>query len=81
MTLTYAGCRLSEALALAGVLIFGEPQEVTGWGLPKRSRSPGSLEALDMVHGIREQQTIEGVAAEPDDRLAGRARRHGGRAA
>jgi integrase/recombinase XerD len=68
MTLAFAGCRLSEALALtadrvdlaAGVLIFES--------LKKRQRGiyravpvpPTLLEALDLVHGIREHQSRRG---------------------
>src|SRR3954452_11936559 len=68
MTLAYAGCRLSEALALAvdrvdlaaGVLPFE--------GLKKRRTGvyrsvpvpPPLLDALDLVHGIRERQTARG---------------------
>ena len=68
MTLVYAGCRLSEALALtadrvdlaAGVLVFES--------LKKRRRGvfrtvpvpPAVLDALDLVHGIREMQTRPG---------------------
>jgi integrase len=64
MTLAYAGCRLSEALALtadridiaAGTLVFES--------LKKRQRGiyravpvpPALLDALDLVHGIREHQ-------------------------
>jgi len=64
MTLTHAGCRLSEALALtadrvdlaSGVLVFES--------LKKRRRGvwravpvpPEVLQALDLVHGIREAQ-------------------------
>jgi len=64
MTLVYAGCRLSEALALtanridlaAGVVVFES--------LKKRRVNiyravpvpPALLEALDLVHGIRELQ-------------------------
>jgi integrase len=68
MTLAYAGCRLSEALALtadrvdlgAGVLVVES--------LKKRQRGiyravpvpPGLLDALDLVHGIRERQAKRG---------------------
>ena len=68
MTLAFAGCRLSEALALtadrvdlaAGVLIFES--------LKKRQRGiyravpvpPALLDALDLVHGIREHQSRRG---------------------
>jgi len=65
---TYAGCRLSEALALtadrvdlaAGVLVFAS--------LKKRKRGifravpvpPALLDALDLVHGVRELQSRRG---------------------
>ncbi|MGZ9112802.1 MAG: hypothetical protein ACXW3X_17475 [Rhodoplanes sp.] len=68
MTLAYAGCRLSEALALtadrvdlaAGVLVFE--------GLKKRRTGiyravpvpPALLDGLDLVHGIRELQSRRG---------------------
>ena len=68
MTLAYAGCRLSEALALTadrvdlagGLLLFES--------LKKRRRSihrampvpPSLLEALDLVHGIRKLQSRRG---------------------
>ena len=88
MTLAYAVCRLSEALALtadrvdlaAAVLVFE--------GLKKRRTGifrsvpvpPALLDALDMVHGVREIQTRRGngqksraLAVVADDRLAGSA--------
>ena len=68
MTLAYAGCRLSEALALtadrvdlaAGTLVFES--------LKKRQRGiyravpvpPALLDALDLVHGVREHQARGG---------------------
>jgi integrase/recombinase XerD len=68
MTLAYAGCRLSKALALtadrvdlaAGVLVIES--------LKKRQRGiyravpvpPALLDALDLVHGIRERQGKRG---------------------
>jgi integrase/recombinase XerD len=68
MTLAYAGCRLSKALALtadrvdlaAGVLVIES--------LKKRQRGiyravpvpPALLDALDLVHGIRERQAKRG---------------------
>jgi len=64
MTLTYAGCRLSEALALtvdrvdlaAGVLVI-ESLKKRRTGLYRVVPVPPALlEALDMVHGIRELQ-------------------------
>jgi integrase len=69
MTLAYAGCRLSEALALtadrvdlaAGTLVFES--------LKKRKRGiyravpvpPALLDALDLEHGIRERQARRGI--------------------
>ena len=64
MTLVYAGCRLSEGLALtvdridlaAGVLVF-ESLKKRRTGIYRAVPVPPSLlEALDMVHGIRELQ-------------------------
>jgi integrase len=64
MTLAYAGCRLSEGLALtvdridlgAGVLVF-ESLKKRRAGIYRAVPVPPSLlEALDMVHGIRELQ-------------------------
>jgi integrase/recombinase XerD len=68
MTLAYAGCRLSEALALtadrvdlaAGVVVFES--------LKKRRRGlyravpvpPALLDALDLVHGLRELHARRG---------------------
>jgi len=68
MTLAYAGCRLSEALALtvdrvdlaAGVLIF-ESLKKRRLGVFRAVPVPPSLlEALDLVHGIRELQARRG---------------------
>ena len=68
MTLTYAGCRLSEALALTidrvdlagGVLVF-ESLKQRRAGLYRTVPVPPSLlDALDLVHGIREQQGRRG---------------------
>ena len=64
MTLAYAGCRLSEALALtvdrvdlaAGVLVF-ESLKKRRTGIYRAVPVPPALlDALDMVHGIRELQ-------------------------
>ena len=82
MTLAYAGCRLSEALALtvdrvdlaAGTLVFES--------LKKRRRGiyravpvpPALLATLDMVHGVRELQSRgkgQGVRIWPWSRMKG----------
>jgi len=68
MTLTYAGCRLSEALALtidrvdlaAGVLTFESLKKWRDGVYRSVPVPPTLLEALDMVHGIRERQTGKG---------------------
>ena len=62
MTLAYAGCRLSEALALtvdrvdlaAGVLVFESLKKRRGGIYRAVPVPPALLEALDLVHGIRE---------------------------
>jgi len=68
MTLAYAGCRLSEALALtadrvdlaAGVLVF-ESLKKRRTGIYRTVPVPPALlETLDMVHGIREAQSRRG---------------------
>jgi integrase/recombinase XerD len=68
MTLAYAGCRLSEALALtadrvdlaAGVLVF-ESLKKRRPGIYRTVPVPPSLlDALDLVHGIRERQARRG---------------------
>jgi integrase len=68
MTLAYAGCRLSEALALtagrvdlvAGVLVF-ESLKKRRTGIYRAVPVPPALlAALDMVHGIRELQGRRG---------------------
>jgi len=64
MTLAYAGCRLSEALALtadrvdlaAGVLIFESLKKRRAGIYRAVPVPPALLEALNMVHGIRELQ-------------------------
>ena len=62
MTLAYAGCRLSEALALtvdrvdlaAGVLVI-ESLKKRRTGIYRAVPVPPALlDALDLVHGIRE---------------------------
>ena len=68
MTLTYAGCRLSEALALtvdrvdlaAGVLTFESLKKRRDGVYRSVPVPPALLVALDMVHGIREQQIGKG---------------------
>ena len=68
MTLTYSGCRLSEALALtvdrvdlaAGVLTFESLKKRRDGVYRSVPVPPALLVALDMVHGIREQQTGKG---------------------
>ena len=68
MTLTYAGCRLSEALALtvdrvdlaAGVLTFESLKKRRDGVYRSVPVPPALLEALDMVHGIREEQSSKG---------------------
>ena len=68
MTLAYSGCRLSEALALtadrvdlaAGVVVF-ETLKKRRAGIYRAVPVPPSLlEALDLVHGIRERQARRG---------------------
>ena len=96
MALTYSGSRLSKALALtvnrvdlaAGVFTFESLKKRRDGVYRSVPVPPVLLEALDMVHGIREQQTSRGRGCgvqlwpwSPDDWLAGRARRHDGRAA
>jgi integrase/recombinase XerD len=64
MTLAYAGCRLSEALALtadrvdmaAGVLVFESLKKRRTGIFRAVPIPPALLDVLDMVHGIREQQ-------------------------
>ena len=68
MTLAYAGCRLSEALALtadrvdlaAGTLVFESLKKRRSGIYRAVPVPPALLEALDLVHGIREQQTRRG---------------------
>ncbi len=64
MTLAYAGCRLSEALALtvdrvdlaAGVLVFASLKKRRPGVFRAVPVPPTLLEALNLVHGIRERQ-------------------------
>ena len=68
MTLTYAGCRLSEALALtadrvdlaAGVLVFESLKKRRTGIYRVVPVPPALLETLNMVHGIRELQSQRG---------------------
>ena len=68
MTLAYAGCRLSEALALTADRVDLAAGVLTIESLKKRRAGifrsvpvpPALLETLDMVHGIREQQSGRG---------------------
>ena len=68
MTLAYAGCRLSEALALTADRVDLAAGVLTIESLKKRRAGvyravpvpPALLETLDMVHGIREIQSRRG---------------------
>jgi integrase/recombinase XerD len=68
MTLAYAGCRLTEALMLtadrvdlaAGVLVFETLKKRQGGIFRAVPVPPALLDALDMVHGIRELQGRRG---------------------
>jgi integrase len=68
MTLAYAGCRLSEALELtidrvdltAGTLVFETLKKRRSGVYRAVPVPPVLLEALDLVHGIRERQTQKG---------------------
>ena len=68
MTLAYAGCRLSEALALtadrvdlaAGVVVFDSLKKRRTGIYRSVPVPPALLDALDMVHGVREIQTRRG---------------------
>jgi integrase len=68
MTLAYAGCRLSEALALtvdrvdlaAGVLVVESLKKRRTGIYRSVPVPPALLDALDLVHGIREQQSRRG---------------------
>jgi len=68
MTLAYGGCRLSEALALtadrvdlaAGVLVFESLKKRRAGIFRNVPVPPALLDALDMVHGIRERQGARG---------------------
>jgi integrase len=68
MTLAYAGCRLSEALALtadhvdlaAGLLVFESLKKRRAGIYRPVPVPPALLDALDLVHGIRELQGRRG---------------------
>jgi integrase/recombinase XerD len=68
MTLAYAGCRLSEALALtadrvdlaADVLVFESLKKRRSGVYRAVPVPPALLDALDLVHGIREAQSRRG---------------------
>jgi integrase/recombinase XerD len=68
MTLAYSGCRLSEALALTvdrvdlagGVLVFETLKKRRPGVYRAVPVPPVLLEALDLVHGIREKQGRRG---------------------
>jgi integrase/recombinase XerD len=68
MTLAYAGCRLSEALALtadrvdlaAGVLVFESLKKRRSGIFRSVPVPPALLDTLDMVHGIRELHARRG---------------------
>jgi integrase len=68
MTLTYAGCRLSEALALtvdrvdltASLLVFASLKKRRNGVFRAVPVPPALLDALDLVHGIRERQARRG---------------------
>jgi integrase len=68
MTLAYAGCRLSEALALTvdrvdlagGVLVFESLKKRRTGIFRSVPVPPALLDALDLVHGIREIPTRRG---------------------
>jgi integrase/recombinase XerD len=83
MTLAYAGCRLSEALALtadrvdlaAGVLVFESLKKRRSGIYRAVPVPPALLEALNMVHGFRELQAQRckgrGVRLWPWSRMTG----------
>ena len=68
MTLAYSGCRLSEALALtadridlpAGLLVFETLKKRRAGVYRSVPVPPALLEALNLVHGIRELQSQRG---------------------
>ncbi len=83
MTLAYAGCRLSEALALTAGRVDLAAGVLTIESLKKRRTGiyrtvpvpPALLDALDMIHGIRELQSRRskgrGIRLWPWSRMTG----------
>jgi integrase/recombinase XerD len=83
MTLAYASCRLSEAPALiadrvdlaAGVLVFESLKKRRTGNFPVVPVPPALLDALNMVHGIRELHARRGkrrgIRLWPWSRMAG----------
>jgi len=77
MTLAYAGCRLSEALALTADRVDLAAGVLTIESLKKRRAGiyrtvpvpPALLDALDLVHGIRELQARRGKGGGRGERL------------
>jgi integrase/recombinase XerD len=73
MTLAYAGCRLSEALALtadrvdlaAGVLVFESLKKRCTGIFRNVPVPPALLDTIDMVHGIRELHAKRGKGVWP----------------
>ncbi|MBY4639457.1 site-specific integrase [Gluconacetobacter entanii] len=71
MTLAWSGCRLSEALALTadrvdlagGVLVFATLKKRQDGIYRAVPVPPSLLEALDLVHGLREAQRRRGRGA------------------
>ena len=86
MTLAYGGCRLSEALTLtadrvdiAGGVLVIENRKKRRTGVYRTvSIPPALLDALDLVHGIREHQARRGKNR--SERLWPRSRMTGWRA-
>ena len=86
MTLAYAGCRLSEALTLtadrvdlaAGVLVFESLKKRRAGIFRAVPVPPALLDALDLVHGVRELQARRGKGR--SERLWPRSRMTGWRA-
>jgi integrase len=89
MTSPMAGCRFSEALALTADRVgpgrrragVREPEEAPHRHLSQRASAPALLDALDMVHGIRERQSRRGKRRGerlwPWSRMTGRHAVHG----
>ena len=76
-TLLYTGCRPSEALALTANRVDFQAQAITFESRKKRRSGiyravpvPAALlDALDLVHGIRDRKTRAPVDLEPENRL------------